>query len=162
MLTGTTWPHGAVGTIIIEPVGSTWHDPKTGKPIRTGPIADIHSVEKVGHDVGGSFREYMLHIQDTVPHTVNVVTAGNPPGQPVEVALEAGKTVAFIMPPIPASGGSGRFLNFLEKELQPFVNRHFSQAQTSAGWVHLSRICAPPRILLSARAQRHAACVGAR
>ena len=96
---GTTWPHGAVGTIIIEPNGSTWHDPKTGKPIRTGPIADIHTTQRVGHDVAGSFREYMLHIQDTVPHTVNVVTAGNPPGQPVEVALEAGKTVAFIMPP---------------------------------------------------------------
>ena len=96
---GTTWPHGAVGTIIIEPFGSTWHDAKTGERIRTGPIADIHANERIGHDVAGSFREYMLHIQDTVPHTVNVVTAGNPPGQPVEVALEAGKTIAFIMPP---------------------------------------------------------------
>ena len=92
---GTTWPHGAVGTIIIEPYGSTWHNAKTGERIRTGPIADIRNTEKIGHDVAGSFREYMLHIQDTVPHTVNVVTAGNPPGQPVEVALEAGRTVAF-------------------------------------------------------------------
>ena len=96
---GTTWPHGAVGTIIIEPYGSTWHNAKTGERIRTGPIADIRNTEKIGHGVAGSFREYMLHIQDTVPHTVNVVTAGNPPGQPVEVALEAGRTVAFIMPP---------------------------------------------------------------
>ena len=28
---GTTWPHGAVCTFLIEPFGSTWHDPKTGK-----------------------------------------------------------------------------------------------------------------------------------
>ena len=96
---GTTWPHGAVCTFLIEPFGSTWHDPKTGDPIRTGPVADIHTVERVGHDVAGSFRELMVHVMDTVPHTVNVVTAGNPPGQPVEVALEAGRTVSFIMPP---------------------------------------------------------------
>jgi FtsP/CotA-like multicopper oxidase with cupredoxin domain len=96
---GTTWPHGAVGTMIAEPFNSTWHDPKTGKRIRTGPVADIHAVERVGHDVAGSFRELMVHIMDTVPHTVNVVTAGNPPGQPVDVALEAGRTVSFIMPP---------------------------------------------------------------
>lgn len=96
---GTTWPHGAVGTIIVEPFGSTWHDPVTGKPVRTGPVADIHATERVGHDVAGSFRELMVHIMDTVPHTVNIVTAGNPPGQPVDVALEAGRTVSFIMPP---------------------------------------------------------------
>ena len=40
----------------------------------------------------------MVQVHDTVPHTVNIVTAGNPPGQPVEVALEAGKTVSFMMP----------------------------------------------------------------
>ncbi|MDH3503462.1 MAG: LysM peptidoglycan-binding domain-containing protein, partial [Nitrospirota bacterium] len=96
---GTTWPHGAVGTMIAEPFNSTWHDPKTGKRIRSGPVADIHAVERVGHDVAGSFRELMVHIMDTVPHTVNVVTAGNPPGQPIDVALEAGRTVSFIMPP---------------------------------------------------------------
>ncbi len=96
---GTTWPHGAVGTMIAEPFGSTWHDPQTGDRIRTGPVADIHATERVGHDVAGSFRELMVHIMDTVPHTVNVVTAGNPPGQPVDVALEAGRTVSFQMPP---------------------------------------------------------------
>ena len=85
--------------MIAEPFNSTWHDPKTGKRIRTGPVADIHATERVGHDVAGSFRELMVHIMDTIPHTVNVVTAGNPPGQPVEVALEAGRTVSFQMPP---------------------------------------------------------------
>ncbi|RMH07244.1 MAG: LysM peptidoglycan-binding domain-containing protein [Nitrospirae bacterium] len=129
---GTTWPHGAVCTFLIEPFGSTWHDPKTGKPIRTGPIADIHTVERVGHDVAGSFRELMVHIMDTVPHTVNVVTAGNPPGQPVEVALEAGRTVSFQMPPndkikmtpMPFLNGgthtTGSALNF---RAEPFAQR---------------------------------------
>jgi hypothetical protein len=45
----TTWPHGGVGAMIVEPAGSTYHDPKTGKPIRSGPIADIHSTEPIGY-----------------------------------------------------------------------------------------------------------------
>ena len=81
----TTWPHGGFGTLIVEPVGSTYHDPKTGKEIRSGPIADIRTVEPVGYGVNGSFRELMVQVHDTVPHTVNIVTAGNPPGQPIEV-----------------------------------------------------------------------------
>jgi len=72
--------------------------------------------------VNGSFRELMVQVHDTVPHTVNIVTAGNPPGQPVEVALEAGKTVSFQMPekiymtPMPFLNGgthtTGSGLNF--------------------------------------------------
>jgi hypothetical protein len=34
----------------------------------------------------------MVSIHDTVPHTVNTIEAGNP-GAPIEVALEAGKTI---------------------------------------------------------------------
>jgi len=118
----TTWPHGGFGTFIAEPVGSTYHDPKTGKLIRSGPIADIRTAEPVGHGVNNSFRELMVQVHDTVPHTVNIVTAGNPPGQPVEVALEAGKTVSFMMPekiymtPMPFLNGgthtTGSGLNF--------------------------------------------------
>ncbi len=118
----TTWPHGGFGTFIAEPVGSTYHDPKTGKPIRSGPIADIRTVEPVGYGVNNSFRELMVQVHDTVPHTVNIVTAGNPPGQPIEVALEAGKTVSFMMPekiymtPMPFLNGgthtTGSGLNF--------------------------------------------------
>ncbi|WP_342348091.1 multicopper oxidase domain-containing protein [uncultured Nitrospira sp.] len=137
---GTTWPHGAVGTMIAEPFGSTWHDPKTGKRIRTGPVADIHAVERVGHDVAGSFRELMVHIMDTVPHTVNIVTAGNPPGQPVDVALEAGRTVSFIMPPndkikmtpMPFLNGgthtTGGALNF---RAEPFAQRLVNNPEPS-------------------------------
>ena len=118
----TTWPHGGFGTLIVEPVGSTYHDPKTGKEIRSGPIADIRTSEPVGYGVNGSFRELMVQVHDTVPHTVNIVTAGNPPGQPIEVALEAGKTVSFMMPeklymsPMPFLNGgthtTGSGLNF--------------------------------------------------
>ncbi len=118
----TTWPHGGFGTMIAEPVGSTYHDPKTGKEIRSGPVADIRTVEPVGYGVNGSFRELMVQVHDTVPHTVNIVTMGNPPGQPVEVALEAGKTVSFMMPekiymtPMPFLNGgthtTGSGLNF--------------------------------------------------
>jgi FtsP/CotA-like multicopper oxidase with cupredoxin domain len=94
----TTWPHGGFGVTIVEPFGSTYHNPKDGKLVYSGPIADIHSNEPIGAGVSGSFRELMVSIHDTVPHTVNVIQAGNPPGQPVEVALEAGKTVSFQMP----------------------------------------------------------------
>ncbi|MDP9131543.1 MAG: hypothetical protein M3M98_00210, partial [Nitrospirota bacterium] len=90
--------------------------------IRSGPIADIHTNEPVGHGVNNSFRELMVQVHDTVPHTVNIVTAGNPPGQPIEVALEAGKTVSFAMPekiymtPMPFLNGgthtTGSGLNF--------------------------------------------------
>jgi hypothetical protein len=94
----TTWPHGGFGVTIVEPFGSTYHDPKNGKLVYSGPIADIHGNEPIGAGVSGSFRELMVSIHDTVPHTVNTIEAGNPPGQPIEVALEAGKTVSFQMP----------------------------------------------------------------
>ena len=137
---GTTWPHGAVCSFLIEPFGSTWHDPVTGAPKRTGPVMDIHTVEPVGYGVSGSFRELMVQIMDTVPHTVNVVTAGNPPGQPVEVALEAGRTVSFQMPPndmikmtpMPFLNGgthtTGGALNF---RAEPFAQRLANNPDTS-------------------------------
>ena len=93
-----TWPHGGFGTLVVEPRGSTYHDPTSGKEIRSGPLADIHTTEPVGDGVQASFRELVLQLQDTVPHTVNIVTKGNPPGQPIETALDAGRTVSFIMP----------------------------------------------------------------
>ena len=44
----TTWPHGGFGVTIVEPFGSTYHDPKNGKSIYSGPIADIHTNEPIG------------------------------------------------------------------------------------------------------------------
>ncbi len=137
---GTTWPHGAVCSFLIEPFGSTYHDPKTGKPKRTGPIMDIHTIEPVGYGVSGSFREIMIQIMDTVPHTVNVVTAGNPPGQPIDVALESGRTVSFQMPPnekikmtpMPFLNGgthtTGGAINF---RAEPFAQRLANNPETA-------------------------------
>ena len=100
----TTWPQGWFGVTIVEPFGSIYHDPKNGKLVYSGPIADIHNNEPIGAGVSGSLRELMVSIHDTVPHTVKSIQAGNPPGQPIKVALEAGKTVSFQMPgKIPAA-----------------------------------------------------------
>ncbi len=97
-LGGTTWPHGAVGGLIVEPVGATYHDPKTGEQIRSGPIADIRSTEPIGYGVNGSFREMVVYLHDTVPFTAQVVTEGNPPGQTLEAAIDAGQALSFQMP----------------------------------------------------------------
>ena len=37
------WGHGLVGQLIIEPKGSTYHDPKTGAEVDSGTIVDIHT-----------------------------------------------------------------------------------------------------------------------
>ena len=88
--------------------------------------------------MNGSFRELVVQLNDTVPHTVNIVTEGNPPGQPIEVALEAGKTVSFPMPEkIPMSpmgflnGGThttGGGLNF---KVEPISSRLAFNPDTS-------------------------------
>jgi FtsP/CotA-like multicopper oxidase with cupredoxin domain len=90
-----SWQHGAVGAMIVEPVGSTYHDPKTGKEIRSGPIADIHSTEPIGYGVNGSFRELAVMLQDTVPSTAQV----NPyPGQTIQTAIDFSQALSFRLP----------------------------------------------------------------
>jgi len=93
-----TWPHGAVGAMIVEPVGSTYHNPVTGQEVRSGPIADIHSTEPIGYGINGSFRELVVMPHDQVPYTAQVVTAGNPPEQTVQMAIDSGQAVSFQMP----------------------------------------------------------------
>ncbi|ADJ16642.1 multicopper oxidase domain-containing protein [Halalkalicoccus jeotgali] len=46
--------HGAFGNLIVEPEGSKWLDPETGKPVKNGAQAMI-----TGHD-GEDFREFAL------------------------------------------------------------------------------------------------------
>ena len=94
----TTWPHGGIGSTIVEPWGSTYHDPKTGKPIRSGPVADIHGTEPFAYGRNGSFRELVAQLHDTVPHTAQLVTDGNPPGLSRENAIAAGQSISFQMP----------------------------------------------------------------
>ena len=55
-----SWGHGLFAAHIIEPAGSTFHDPVTGKPIASGPLADIYTTGSVGFGEKGDFREYVL------------------------------------------------------------------------------------------------------
>jgi manganese oxidase len=55
-----SWGHGLFGAHIIEPAGSTFHDPVTGAPITSGPIADIYSTGSAGFGEKGDFREFVL------------------------------------------------------------------------------------------------------
>lgn len=55
------WSYGMVGQLVIEPVGSTYHDPVTGEEIRSGAIADIHTSNPlIPGVIDGSFREFVL------------------------------------------------------------------------------------------------------
>lgn len=61
-----TWQRGLVGALIVEPPGSTYHDPHTGEEVSSGPIVDVHVPEgsPVSADVEGSFRELVSFVQD--------------------------------------------------------------------------------------------------
>jgi hypothetical protein len=66
------WDHGLFGAHIVEPKGSTYHDPVTGDEIRSGTLADIHvnplfGGRPVAAGVSGSFREFMTFIHDQSP-----------------------------------------------------------------------------------------------
>jgi len=55
------WGHGLVGQLIIEPKDSTWTDPKTGQPVDSGTLVDIHTSNPLAPGlVDGSFRELAL------------------------------------------------------------------------------------------------------
>jgi manganese oxidase len=55
-----SWGHGLFAAHIIEPAGSTFHDPVSGAVIRSGPIADIFTSGSAGFGESGSFREFVL------------------------------------------------------------------------------------------------------
>ncbi len=63
------WGHGLFGAHIIEPKGSTYHDPITGAETRNGTVADIHTPETstVGAGQRGSFRELVVMVHDQLP-----------------------------------------------------------------------------------------------
>jgi len=55
------WGHGLVGQLIVEPKGSTYHDPKTGAVVDSGTLVDIHTTSPLAPGlVNGSFRELAL------------------------------------------------------------------------------------------------------
>jgi manganese oxidase len=66
------WDHGLFGAHIVEPKGSTYHDPVTGSQIRAGTLADIHvnpffGGKPVAAGVNGSFREFMTFVHNQNP-----------------------------------------------------------------------------------------------
>ncbi len=72
------WGHGLFGSTIVEPAGSTYHDPVTGKEVRSGNVVDIHTTDPVSTHVTGSFREVVMQIMDSNPRTAELITADNP------------------------------------------------------------------------------------
>jgi hypothetical protein len=66
------WDHGLFGAHIIEPKGSTYHDPRTGDEVRAGTLVDVRvdpdaGGNPVAHGVDGSFREFMLFLHNNNP-----------------------------------------------------------------------------------------------
>ncbi|MDX6552598.1 MAG: hypothetical protein QOH74_1086, partial [Gaiellales bacterium] len=68
------WGHGLVGQLIIEPRGSTYHDPVSGAQVDSGTIVDIHTAPNDDPStrlapglVDGSFRELALWTIDQNP-----------------------------------------------------------------------------------------------
>jgi manganese oxidase len=75
------WGHGGVGMLVVEPKGSTYHDPATGNPVDSGTVVDIHSHPDdsgVVHPlaaglVNGSFREMVIWTLDDNPVTDSTI-----------------------------------------------------------------------------------------
>ena len=66
------WDHGLFGAHIVEPKGSTYHNPRTGAEVRAGTLVDVRVDPSAGGNpvaagVEGSFREFMLFLQNNNP-----------------------------------------------------------------------------------------------
>ena len=59
-----SWAHGLFGSHIIEPAGSTYHNPATGAQVRSGTIVDVHTSGSVAAGQSGSFREFMIFLHN--------------------------------------------------------------------------------------------------
>lgn len=85
-----SWAHGLFGAHIIEPRGSTYHDPVTGEEVRSGTIVDIRNDDpnaSVGVGQQGSFREFMMFLHNGRPASQDMFTnsgRGNMFGQECE------------------------------------------------------------------------------
>ncbi len=64
------WGHGLVGQLVVEPKGSTYHDPVTGAQVDSGTLVDIRTNNPLAPGlVDGSFREFVLWTIDQNPAT---------------------------------------------------------------------------------------------
>ena len=71
-----SWAHGLFGAHIIEPRGSTYHNPVTGAQVRSGTIVDIHTSSPVGTGVRSSFREFMMFLSNGRRGRAELTAAG--------------------------------------------------------------------------------------
>ncbi len=110
------WGHGFFSATVVEPPGSTYHDPTTGKEIRRGHIADIHTTDPVAHNVKGSFRELVSFVVDSNPRTAELISADNP---------MAGRPSVDGTP-------SAKYLPKMNKSSMPFLNG--GEATTGGGF----------------------------
>ena len=92
----TSWRHGLFGALIAEPPGSTYHDPKSGSEVSSGPIVDVHTQEQVSSDITGSFREMVLFLQDANPLT--------------DIGRSSGSSINLRVEPLDARGGDPSML----------------------------------------------------
>jgi hypothetical protein len=72
-----SWAHGLFGALVAEPPGSTYHDPRSGAAVESGPIVDVHTLGRVSADVVGSFRELVSFLQDGNPRTQINLSSGS-------------------------------------------------------------------------------------
>lgn len=75
------WDHGLFGAHVVEPKGSSYHDPVTGEEVRSGTLVDIRvdpsaDGNPVAYDVDGSFREFMLFLHNNNPVEGQFVRGG--------------------------------------------------------------------------------------
>ncbi|HEX6681476.1 MAG TPA: hypothetical protein VF062_01680, partial [Candidatus Limnocylindrales bacterium] len=59
-----SWAHGLFGAHIIEPAGSTYHDPVTGNQVKSGTTVDIRTSGSVGVGQSGAFREFTVFLHN--------------------------------------------------------------------------------------------------
>lgn len=75
------WGRGFFGAHIIEPKGSTYHDPRTGEEVRSGPIVDVRTPPDatVGFGQKGSFREVFLALTNENKETDGAINMRSEP-----------------------------------------------------------------------------------
>lgn len=130
-----TWDHGLFGAHIIEPAESTYHDPFTGDPVRSGTYVSIHAPDdaSIGAGQSGSFREFILfsHNRTGGDFGADLVRSGasiNLLGEPM---FERGGDPAYVF----SSVKHGDPLTPLPRAYvgDPFVIRHLAVVERVGG-----------------------------
>jgi len=139
------WGHGLFGALIAEPTGSSYHDPRAGSEIASGPIADIHNKGEVVPGLTGSFREYVLFLNDRNPLTGSAINLRAEPlhaetargSGPPDLALSSVRHGDPATPVLSAYVGDPimfRLLTSATEEVHPFhiTGHHFRQERFQA------------------------------